>query len=134
MNDIKFEPTKFLDWLRQENGEQTEFLQAAKEIAHSLESTINNSTPFRVNKVLERLAQPDRIISFRVTWADDNNDIHINTGWRVQQSNALGPYKGGLRFHPSVNESVLKFLAFEQCFKNSLTGLPLGGAKGGGKL
>jgi glutamate dehydrogenase (NADP+) len=131
MNDIKFEPTKFLDWLRQENGEQTEFLQAAKEIAHSLESTINNSTPFRVNKVLERLAQPDRIISFRVTWADDNNDIHINTGWRVQQSNALGPYKGGLRFHPSVNESVLKFLAFEQCFKNSLTGLPLGGAKGG---
>jgi glutamate dehydrogenase (NADP+) len=131
MNNNEFEPTKFVDWLRQENGEQTEFLQAAKEIADSLKSTINNNTSFRVNKVLERLAQPDRIISFRVTWADDNNDIHVNTGWRVQQSNALGPYKGGLRLHPSVNESVLKFLAFEQCFKNSLTGLPLGGAKGG---
>ncbi|GAA0854434.1 NADP-specific glutamate dehydrogenase [Aliiglaciecola litoralis] len=127
----QFEPTEFVEWLRQKHGEQTEFLQAAEEVALNLKSMINDSPTFKNNKILQRLAEPDRIISFRITWVDDNDEIQINKGWRVQQSNALGPYKGGLRFHPTVNESVLKFLAFEQCFKNALTDLPIGGGKGG---
>lgn len=127
----KFSTAEFMDWLEEHNHDQPEFLQAAEEIAQNVETLINDNPKFQQQKVLQRLAEPDRIISFRVTWLDDQGDIQINRGWRVQQSNALGPYKGGLRFHPSVNESVLKFLAFEQCFKNALTGLPMGGGKGG---
>jgi glutamate dehydrogenase (NADP+) len=122
---------QFLSWLKQKNPGQPEFIQAAKDIANDIIPIINAHQEYKEQNVLYRLAEPDRIISFKVVWQDDNNQVRINKGWRVQQSNLLGPYKGGLRFHPSVNESILKFLAFEQCFKNALTGLSLGGAKGG---
>jgi glutamate dehydrogenase (NADP+) len=92
---------------------------------------VNANPAYQGHNLSERLTEPDRIISFRVTWEDDQGRFRVNRGYRVQHSNAIGPYKGGLRFHPSVNLSILKFLAFEQVFKNSLTGLPMGGAKGG---
>ncbi|QDP01555.1 NADP-specific glutamate dehydrogenase [Thalassotalea sp. PS06] len=111
--------------------EQKEYLQAIDELVvySELDSALRES--FEAENVLERLLVPDRVISFNVTWVDDSDKVHVNQGWRVQHSNLIGPYKGGLRFHPSVNESVLKFLALEQTFKNALTGLPIGGAKGG---
>jgi glutamate dehydrogenase (NADP+) len=107
------------------------FLQAVSEVLNSLEPVMQGDDRFEINSILERLVMPDRAIEFKVQWVDDNNRVNVNNGYRVQFNNALGPYKGGLRFHPSVNASVLKFLAFEQIFKNSLTGLPIGGAKGG---
>lgn len=110
---------------------QNEYLQAVQEVLSSIEDIYNNHPEFEKAKIIERLVEPDRIISFRVTWADDNGEIHTNTGYRVQFNNAIGPYKGGLRFHPSVNPSILKFLGFEQIFKNALTTLPMGGGKGG---
>ncbi len=110
---------------------QKEFHQAVSEVASDVLPWIRNKSEYRDARVLERLTEPDRALSFRVCWYDDDGELHINRGYRVQLTNAIGPYKGGLRFHPSVNESVLKFLAFEQAFKNSLTGLPLGSAKGG---
>ena len=110
---------------------QPEFIQAVKEVAMTVEAIYDTEPDYNTYKIFERLTEPDRIISFRVNWEDDAGNIQINRGWRVQFSNALGPYKGGLRFHPTVNESVLKFLGFEQIFKNALTGLPMGGAKGG---
>lgn len=107
------------------------FLQAVSEVLHSLEPIVNSDTRYEQFAILERLVTPDRVIQFKVQWVDDHNRVHINNGYRIQFNNSLGPYKGGLRFHPSVTTGVLKFLAFEQIFKNSLTGLPIGGAKGG---
>lgn len=113
------------------NPGQKEFLQACKEVIESVLPVINDNPLYIKNKILERMCEPDRIIEFRVCWEDDNGEIQINRGWRVQFNNALGPYKGGLRFHPSVTLDTLKFLGFEQTFKNSLTTLPMGGGKGG---
>ncbi|MGC6403773.1 MAG: NADP-specific glutamate dehydrogenase [Candidatus Comchoanobacterales bacterium] len=115
----------------EKNPGETEFLQAIRDTYRYLIPYIENHPKYDDFNILERLSQPDRIITFRVTWEDDHGKIHNNTGYRVQHCNAIGPYKGGLRFHPSVNLSILKFLAYEQTFKNSLTGLPLGGGKGG---
>ena len=120
-----------IDNIELKNPGQTEFLQAIKDTYRYLIPYIEQHPQYEQHNILERLSQPDRIITFRVTWEDDQGRIHNNTGYRVQHCNAIGPYKGGLRFHPSVNLSILKFLAYEQTFKNSLTGLPLGGGKGG---
>lgn len=110
---------------------QPEFIQAVKEVALSIEKVYADNPKYQEFKVFERLCEPDRIIAFRVNWEDDKGQVQINRGFRVQFSNAIGPYKGGIRFHPSVTEGTLKFLGFEQIFKNALTGLPMGGAKGG---
>ncbi len=110
---------------------EKEFLQAVREVLESIEDVYNRHPEFEAAKIVERMVEPDRIFTFRVTWVDDNGDIQINTGYRVQFNGAIGPYKGGLRFHPSVNLSILKFLGFEQTFKNALTTLPMGGGKGG---
>ena len=112
---------------------QKEFLQALKEVYTDVIPFINDEKveAYRESAILERMAEPDRIIRFRVTWKDDDGNVHVNRAWRVQFNNSTGPYKGGMRFHPTVNESILKFLGFEQCFKNALTNLPMGGAKGG---
>ena len=120
-----------MDWIVSRNPGETEFHQAVYEVARSVIPFIHEHPVYAKIKVLERMAEPDRVISFRVVWADDNNELHVNRGYRVQFNNSIGPYKGGIRFHPSVNQSVLKFLGFEQTFKNSLTGLPMGGGKGG---
>ncbi len=109
----------------------TTFIQAVSEVLRSLEPIVQNDPRYDRYGILERLVTPDRIIQFKVQWVDDQSRVHINNGYRIQFNNSLGPYKGGLRFHPSVNTNMLKFLAFEQIFKNSLTGLPIGGAKGG---
>lgn len=121
----------FLAGLEKRNANEPEFLQAVGEIAEALVPWLNKNPKYIENRVFERLTEPDRIISFRVSWEDDEGNVRINKGYRVQFSNAIGPYKGGLRFHPTVNQSVLKFLGFEQIFKNSLTGLPMGAGKGG---
>ena len=107
------------------------FFQAVREVLESLRPIVESDKIYKDYSIIERLVVPDRQIQFKVTWFDDNNQIHVNNGYRIQFNNVLGPYKGGLRFHPSVNSGILKFLAFEQIFKNSLTGLPIGGAKGG---
>ena len=118
--------------LETKNGEQKEFLQAAKEVLESLKVVIDaNEAEYRKTALLERLVTPERQILFRVPWVDDKGIAHVNNGYRVQFNSAIGPYKGGLRFHPSVNLSIIKFLGFEQIFKNSLTSLPIGGGKGG---
>jgi glutamate dehydrogenase (NADP+) len=115
-----------------ENPGEPEFHQAVKEVLESLRLVIEaNEDLYRKNGVLERFVEPDRIVSFRVPWVDDKGKVQINKGYRIQFNNAIGAYKGGLRFHPTVNQSILKFLGFEQTLKNSLTGLPMGGAKGG---
>lgn len=110
---------------------QLEYLQAVREVLITIESEYNKHPEFEKAKIIERLVEPDRIFTFRVTWVDDRGDVQVNTGYRVQYNNAIGPYKGGLRFHASVNLSILKFLGFEQTFKNALTTLPMGGGKGG---
>ncbi|MBF0659182.1 NADP-specific glutamate dehydrogenase [Psychrobacter sp. NG25] len=110
---------------------QPEFIQAVKEVAITIQPLYDAHPEYSALKVFERLVEPDRVFGFRVNWEDDKGDVQVNRGWRVQFCNALGPYKGGLRFHPTVNQSVLKFLGFEQIFKNALTGLPIGGGKGG---
>ncbi|MFJ7979706.1 NADP-specific glutamate dehydrogenase [Lysinibacillus xylanilyticus] len=117
--------------LKQQNSYQAEFLQAAEEIFISLVPVFTQHPEYIKANILSRIVEPDRIISFRVAWQDDNNQVQVNRGYRVQYSNVMGPYKGGLRFHPSVNESIIKFLGFEQIFKNALTGQPIGGGKGG---
>ncbi len=115
-----------------QNPSEPEFHQAVKEVLDSLKVAIDrNEEKYRSYAILERLVEPERIISFRVPWIDDKGNVQVNKGYRVQFNSAIGPYKGGLRFHPSVNQSILKFLGFEQIFKNSLTGLPIGGGKGG---
>lgn len=113
------------------NGDEPEFLQTVEEILATLEPVMEAHPEFERYAVLERLIEPDRIVQFRVVWEDDEGNYHVNRGYRVQTSSAIGPYKGGLRFHPSVNLSMMKFLGFEQTFKNCLTGLPMGGGKGG---
>ena len=110
---------------------QYEFIQAVKEVALTIQPLYDAHPEYETLKIFERLVEPDRIFNFRVNWENDQGEVQVNRGWRVQFNNALGPYKGGLRFHPTVNESVLKFLGFEQIFKNALTGLPIGGGKGG---
>ena len=114
------------------NPGEAEFHQAVKEVLDSLRLVVEaNEEEYRKNGLLERLVEPERVISFRVPWVDDQGRVQVNRGFRVQFNSAIGPYKGGLRFHPSVNQGIIKFLGFEQCFKNSLTGLPIGGGKGG---
>jgi glutamate dehydrogenase (NADP+) len=122
---------KFMEGVEKRNPGQTEFIQAVREVAQDIFEFIEDKAEYHEAQILRRIAEPDRVVSFRVCWEDDNHNIRVQRGWRVQNNNAIGPYKGGLRFHPSVNESILKFLAFEQTFKNSLTGLPMGGGKGG---
>ncbi len=121
----------FLAWADERHPGQKEFLQAIGEIARSVWPLVSSNEHYRQSRVMERLAEPDRVVSFRVCWEDDDGAIQVNRGYRVQYSNALGPYKGGLRFHPGVNASVLQFLGLEQTLKNALTGLPMGGGKGG---
>jgi len=121
----------FMRELEARNPGQPEFLQAVREVVTSLMPLVLDTAAYRDNRVLERLTEPDRVLIFRVTWEDDNGAIHVNRAWRVQFNNAIGPYKGGLRFRGDLTLSVIKFLGFEQVFKNSLTGLPMGGAKGG---
>ena len=113
------------------NPGEPEFLQAVKEVLESFEPVVEQDKSFETNGIIDRIVEPERFISFRVSWVDDNGNIQVNRGYRCQFNSAIGPYKGGLRFHPSVNASIIKFLGFEQCFKNSLTGLPIGGGKGG---
>ena len=122
---------EFMEGLRKRNPGETEFHQAVQEVAHDVLPFIEDKPKYSEWENMRRMAEPDRIVSFRVTWRDDAGNIRVNRGYRIQNNNAIGPYKGGIRFHPSVTQSVLKFLAFEQTFKNSLTGLPLGGGKGG---
>lgn len=121
----------FMQRLEQKNPGQPEYIQAVYEVLTDVIPWIQENPHYAQDSLLERICEPDRIIKFKVTWDDDHGNVHINRGYRVQGNNALGPYKGGLRFHPTVNESILKFLAFEQTFKNSLTGMPLGSGKGG---
>src|ERR1700748_1077871 len=121
----------FIKGVERRNPGQPEFVQAVHEAAHDIFDFIQGKPVYHEYQILRRIAEPDRVISFRVCWEDDRNNIRVQRGWRVQNNNAIGPYKGGIRFHPSVTESVLKFLAFEQTFKNALTGLPMGGGKGG---
>ena len=123
---------EILERVAAQNPGQPEFLQAVTEVLESLQVVIEkNEAAYRKNGFLERLTTPERIIMFRVPWVDDKGQVQVNNGYRVQFNSAIGPYKGGLRFHPSVNQGILKFLGFEQVFKNSLTGLPIGGGKGG---
>lgn len=120
-----------LDKLKAKNAHEPEFLQASYEVLTTLKPVIDKHPEFKSQALLERITEPERLISFRVPWVDDKGQVQVNRGYRVQFNGAIGPYKGGLRFHPSVNQSIMKFLAFEQCFKNALTGLPIGGGKGG---
>ena len=122
---------RYIEGVTKRNPGQPEFVQSVYEVASSIFPYIADKPQYHENQILERMAEPERVISFRVPWTDDAGNIRTNRGWRVQFNSAIGPYKGGLRFHPSVNESILKFLGFEQTFKNSLTGLPMGGGKGG---
>lgn len=122
---------RVLSSVKEKNGNECEFIQAVSEVLSTLEPMISRHPEFEKTALLERLVEPERIISFRVPWTDDNGKVHVNRGYRVQFNGSIGPFKGGLRFHPSVNQSIMKFLAFEQTFKNSLTSLPIGGGKGG---
>lgn len=122
----------FIDYVEKQNPHEPEFLQAVTEVVEDLIPYINEHHPEYADlKILERLVEPERVVSFRVAWLDDQNNVQVNRGYRVQMNSAIGPYKGGLRFSPTVNLSILKFLAFEQVFKNALTSLPIGGGKGG---
>lgn len=123
--------TSVFNKVKAENQYETEFLQAVEEVFDSLIPVFDKYPRYIEENILERLVEPERIISFRIPWMDDKGNVQVNRGYRVQFSSAIGPYKGGLRFHPSVNQSIIKFLGFEQIFKNSLTGLPIGGGKGG---
>ncbi len=122
---------KIMSDLEKKNPGEVEFLQAVREVLESIEDVYNENPQFESANIIERIVEPDRVFTFKVPWVDDNGKVQVNRGYRVQFNNAIGPYKGGLRFHPSVNLSILKFLGFEQIFKNSLTTLPMGGAKGG---
>ncbi len=120
-----------MDWAKARNGSEPEFIQAVHEVAESVIPFIEENPKYKKARILERITEPERTIMFRVSWTDDAGNVHVNRGYRVEFNSAIGPYKGGLRFHPTVNLSVLKFLGFEQIFKNSLTTLPMGGGKGG---
>lgn len=131
MKSVEKEVERFMKGLKKRNPYEKEFHQAVREVVESVMPWYLDHDRYHKAQILERITEPDRIISFRVSWETDSGDIRANRAWRVQFSHAIGPYKGGLRFHPNVTQSVLKFLGFEQIFKNSLTGLPMGGAKGG---
>ena len=120
-----------LDDLKKKNAHEPEFLQAAEEVLESLEPVVEADPRYEAQNIIGRIVEPERVVMFRVPWVDDSGKVQVNRGYRVQFNSAIGPYKGGLRFHPSVNLSVIKFLGFEQIFKNSLTTLPMGGGKGG---
>ena len=122
---------KIMNDLEKKHPGENEYLQAVREVLESIEDVYNENPHFESANIIDRLVEPDRILTFKVCWVDDSGKVQVNLGYRVQFNNAIGPYKGGLRFHPSVNLSILKFLGFEQIFKNSLTTLPMGGAKGG---
>lgn len=122
---------ELMNTLQAKYGHEKEYLQAVHEVLESIEEVYNQHPEFEKARIIERIVEPDRIFTFKVSWQDDKGEIHVNTGYRVQYNNAIGPYKGGLRFHPSVTLSTLKFLGFEQTFKNALTTLPMGGGKGG---
>lgn len=117
--------------VKAKNPAEPEFHQAVEEVLQSLDIVLKKHPEYRSAKILERMVEPERVVMFRVPWMDDQGEIHVNRGFRIQFNSAIGPYKGGLRFHPSVNLGILKFLGFEQVFKNSLTSLPMGGGKGG---
>ncbi len=123
--------TKCIEKVKAKNPNEPEFIQAVTEVMNSLRLVVDNDPKYQNEALLERIVEPERIIMFRVPWVDDEGKVQVNRGFRVQFNSAIGPYKGGLRFHPSVNLSIIKFLGFEQIFKNSLTGLPIGGGKGG---
>lgn len=122
---------KVMSSLEQKHPGEVEYLQAVREVLESLEDVLNENPQFESKGIIDRLIEPDRVLTFKIPWVDDNGAVRVNIGYRVQFNNAIGPYKGGLRFHPSVNLSILKFLGFEQIFKNALTTLPMGGGKGG---
>jgi glutamate dehydrogenase (NADP+) len=122
---------KFMNDLEKKHPGEVEYLQAVHEVLETLEDVLNDNPQFESAGILKRIVEPDRILTFKIPWVDDNGNVQVNLGYRVQFNNAIGPYKGGMRFHPSVNLSILKFLGFEQTFKNSLTTLPMGGGKGG---
>lgn len=122
---------KVMGGLEQKHPGEAEYLQAVREVLESLEDVVKENPQFEARGIIDRIVEPDRVLTFKVPWVDDNGKVQVNLGYRVQFNNAIGPYKGGLRFHPSVNLSILKFLGFEQIFKNSLTTLPMGGGKGG---
>ena len=130
-NKYQAEINEFMAKVKASNGHETEFLQAVEEVAEAIIPFMNENPNYKGRKLLERMVEPERTIIFRVPWLDDKGEIQVNRGFRVEFNSAIGPYKGGLRFHPSVNLSILKFLGFEQVFKNSLTTLPMGGGKGG---
>lgn len=131
MGDTNKQFEQFVSETRRRNPGEPEFHQAVAEVVHSVLPFIEKNPIYKEANILERIIEPDRIVSFRVTWEDDKGQVRVNRGYRVQFNNAIGPYKGGIRFHPSVNQGILKFLGFEQVFKNSLTTLPMGGGKGG---
>ena len=122
---------RVLEELKVKNASEPEFIQAVTEVLETLKPVIEKHPEYEKVSLLERIVEPERQIMFRVPWVDDNGNVHVNRGYRVQFNSAIGPYKGGLRFHPSVNLGIIKFLGFEQIFKNSLTSLPIGGGKGG---
>ncbi|MDD4781094.1 MAG: Glu/Leu/Phe/Val dehydrogenase dimerization domain-containing protein, partial [Tissierellia bacterium] len=122
---------RVIEGVKKRNQGQPEFIQTVEEVLSSLEPAIEKHPEYEEVGLLERLVEPDRSISFRVSWVDDQQKVHVNRGYRVQFNSAIGPYKGGLRFHPTVYQGIMNFLGFEQTFKDSLTGLPIGGAKGG---
>jgi glutamate dehydrogenase (NADP+) len=122
---------KIMNNLEKKHPGEVEYLQAVREVLESIEETYNENPQFESANIIERIVEPDRVVAFKVPWIDDEGNVKVNLGYRIQFNNAIGPYKGGLRFHPSVNLSILKFLGFEQIFKNALTTLPMGGAKGG---
>jgi glutamate dehydrogenase/leucine dehydrogenase len=124
-------PEDFMEYVKSRNPNQPEFHQAVYEVVTSVWSVIENTPKYQTANILERIIEPERAVIFRITWTNDKGGVEVNKGYRIQMNSAIGPYKGGIRFHPSVNLSILKFLAFEQVFKNSLTTLPMGGGKGG---
>jgi glutamate dehydrogenase (NADP+) len=128
MNDYV---SSLMSEVKAKNPAEPEFHQAVQEVAESLALVLDRHPEYRHAKILERIIEPERVIMFRVPWVDDQGKVRVNRGFRIEMNSAIGPYKGGLRFHPSVNLGILKFLAFEQVFKNSLTTLPMGGGKGG---
>ena len=130
-NKYQAEIDAFMEKVKASNGHETEFIQAVHEVAEAVIPVIEETPKYKDAKILERMVEPERTIMFRVPWIDDKGEVQVNRGYRVEFNSAIGPYKGGLRFHPSVNLSILKFLGFEQVFKNSLTTLPMGGGKGG---
>ena len=129
--NIELKINDFMDMVKSRNNHEPEFLQAVQEVAETVIPYIANHEIYHGKNILLRMVEPERLISFRVSWVDDSGEVQVNRGYRIQMNSAIGPYKGGLRFHPTVNASILKFLAFEQVFKNSLTTLPMGGGKGG---